>query len=220
MTESIINVFEEFYNALAVLTIDDEPIIDDDNIPIVMEIYQMVFREYNSFLADKNDIESLYQQELPDGTGVKRMSKTIYPLALEDNEGQTLSRQLFLLMANKMLNFIFSLQVGNKPLSNKMINGIEEHANVIFNNIIEFLTNAQNMNNIVWDQEIFNESKNLVKLEVLRARFKPSGIKELGVCKRCNSKELLFTEVQLRSADEPSSFRVVCRDCDFKWTMK
>lgn len=220
MTDSIIVTFEKFYNELAQITIDDELLLSDDNMMMVMEIYQMIFKDYNKFISDKNNIESVYQQELPEGTKVKKLTKEVYPLALIDDEQQTLVRQLYLSMANKMLNFIFSLQVNGKGLSNKIMNGIDEHAEVIFENIIAFINNNEDMDKMMWNQEIFNDAKNEIKLEIIRARFKPSGIKDLGVCKRCNSKELLFTEVQLRSADEPSSFRVVCRDCDFKWTMK
>lgn len=220
MTDAIITTFEKFYNDLSDITVDDELVLDDDNRVVVMEIYQMVFRDYNKYLSDSNTISSLYQYELPEGTRVVSLKKEEFNLDLLENEEQKLVRKLYQHNANKMLNLIYSLQIGKKGISNKMINDIDDNMQVIFENIIKSLKECKSMDNIIWDQEIFDESRNLVKLEIIRARFKPSGIKNLGVCKRCNSKELRFTEVQLRRADEPSSFRVECRDCDFRWTIK
>ena len=51
-----------------------------------------------------------------------------------------------------------------------------------------------------------------------RGRYK--GIKtEDGIlkCPRCKSMKTEYTEVQTRSADEPTTKKCVCNACDYRW---
>lgn len=46
---------------------------------------------------------------------------------------------------------------------------------------------------------------------------KPASMTDAFKCKRCLKRECVFTELQLRSSDEPSSMFITCINCGNRW---
>ena len=61
------------------------------------------------------------------------------------------------------------------------------------------------------------EAQQRVQEEIMHARFEKRGVVDLEDCSRCGSKEVFFTEKQLRRADEGSTIFFQCSACSHKW---
>lgn len=48
---------------------------------------------------------------------------------------------------------------------------------------------------------------------------KPAAMTDQFTCKRCRKRECSYTEVQLRSCDEPATLFIVCHSCGNRWRM-
>ena len=46
---------------------------------------------------------------------------------------------------------------------------------------------------------------------------RPAAMTDQFVCKRCKSRRCEYTELQLRSCDEPATLFITCCDCSFRW---
>ena len=48
---------------------------------------------------------------------------------------------------------------------------------------------------------------------------RPAAMTDQFVCRRCKSRRCEYTELQLRSCDEPATLFISCCDCSFRWRM-
>ncbi len=87
-----------------------------------------------------------------------------------------------------------------------------------FENTVSFLRGADSRNYILWEQNIMDEGRTKIAREIIIQRTEDTGIKGVGKCKFCNSKELVFSTRQLRSGDEPATIFIRCVLCQRQWT--
>jgi DNA-directed RNA polymerase subunit M/transcription elongation factor TFIIS len=62
----------------------------------------------------------------------------------------------------------------------------------------------------IMDKKIILE-KNIFEAE------KPKAMTDQFLCSKCKSRETVYSEVQLRSCDEPMSLFIRCIKCSHKW---
>ena len=86
-----------------------------------------------------------------------------------------------------------------------------------FDDVVDFLTDARDPGYIVWDQKSMDEGRVKVAREIVIQQAEEVGIKGVGKCRYCNSTELVFSQRQLRSGDEPASVFVRCVLCTKQW---
>lgn len=81
----------------------------------------------------------------------------------------------------------------------------------------EFLTRVQSSADIIFNSPLLREAqeKYQIDYEILRTKVKVAP----GVtpCPRCGSKEVVYVEKQIRSADEPMTIKFTCLACGKKW---
>ena len=114
------------------------------------------------------------------------------------------------------INQLFSLMIDgelimkNDIINKKLLTLYQQH----FAKIHKFLKSATK-EEILWygfdaiQQELLDEAE--------RMRYKPEGVKGLGICKRCQSENLHAEVKQTRSADEGMSTKYTCVDCGNIW---
>lgn len=86
-----------------------------------------------------------------------------------------------------------------------------------FSNLYDFLSNSSTPESILWDQPAMTDSHNKLAREISIRQDKDVGIKGVGKCKYCPSTELVFSQMQTRSGDEPMTIFVRCTQCSKKW---
>ena len=86
-----------------------------------------------------------------------------------------------------------------------------------FASILTFLEAQNSDDDVVFNQSIFNKPRLEIRDEIVRARYRPSGIKGIGVCIKCKSEELHRMDKQVRGLDEPMSIFYSCINCGASW---
>jgi hypothetical protein len=83
----------------------------------------------------------------------------------------------------------------------------------------EFLARVQSPGDIIFNSPLLKEAqdKYQVDYEILRTKVKVAP----GVtpCPRCGSREVVYVEKQIRSADEPMTIKFTCIACGKKWNI-
>lgn len=119
---------------------------------------------------------------------------------------------------DKVLEF---LEISVPMLISDILNasGIDEKEkrNILLEKIKEYINQIDTQLGSIWDLPLFDEPKKLIKDEVARARYKPSGIKGVYTCGKCGSKDVFAQEKQTRGCDEPMTTFFECVMCDHKW---
>ena len=86
-----------------------------------------------------------------------------------------------------------------------------------FAEVVDFLTDAPNLNYVLWDQESVEEGRIKEAREIAIQRAEETGVKGVGKCRYCASTELVFAVRFLRSGDEPATVFVRCILCGKQW---
>jgi hypothetical protein len=86
-----------------------------------------------------------------------------------------------------------------------------------FEEVIAFLEVVQRPNDILWNQESMDVGRRAVEREISVSMMGEVGIKGMGKCRFCQSTELVFSTIQIRSADEASDIKVRCVLCGNQW---
>ena len=86
-----------------------------------------------------------------------------------------------------------------------------------FESILDFIRDAPSPEFILWDQSAMNESRIKLAREITIHQAEQVGIKGVGKCRYCTSKELSFSMKQMRSGDEPMTVFVRCVLCNKQW---
>ncbi len=121
---------------------------------------------------------------------------------------------------NKLLRLKYSIT--NIPIISEDNNQVVlEIMGMLINNGFDYtynyLQNVSSYNALYWNQEIFDIGRSDVEREIARYRSKDVGITGVGTCKFCSSKELVFSQKQTRSADEPPTVIARCVNCNRTW---
>ena len=58
-----------------------------------------------------------------------------------------------------------------------------------------------------------------LKRDKIKYELKPEAMTTLFKCRKCNSRETSYYEVQTRSADEPMTQFITCLNCNNRWKM-
>jgi DNA-directed RNA polymerase subunit M/transcription elongation factor TFIIS len=82
---------------------------------------------------------------------------------------------------------------------------------------ISFLETVKNKEEAVWASPTLEEArkKSEINADILRSRER--GTTGVGKCPKCGGTELLFSEKQTRSADEPVTIFARCINCGNGW---
>jgi hypothetical protein len=86
-----------------------------------------------------------------------------------------------------------------------------------FEEVVKFLTGAPNPDYVLWAQKSLDEGRIKVAREAVIQQAEEVGVKGVGKCRYCNSTELVFSQRQLRSGDEPATIFVRCVLCTKQW---
>jgi len=91
--------------------------------------------------------------------------------------------------------------------------------NLKYDDVVDFLRDAENPEYILWEQPSLDEARNNLAREITVKLSEEKGIKNVGKCKYCNSKELVFVLKQTRSGDEGFKTFIRCVECQKHWTI-
>lgn len=86
-----------------------------------------------------------------------------------------------------------------------------------FDTIMTFIQDAPNPEFIIWDQTAMDESRTRLAREISVQQLEETGVKGIGKCRYCPSKELVFSMKQLQRGDEPMTVFVRCVLCGKQW---
>ncbi len=86
-----------------------------------------------------------------------------------------------------------------------------------FDATLGFIRNAPNAEFILWEQSSMDEARTKLNREITIQQADEVGVKGVGKCRYCASKELIFSMKQLRSGDEPMTVFVRCVLCNKQW---
>lgn len=86
-----------------------------------------------------------------------------------------------------------------------------------FDSVMEFIRSASDPEYILWDQTAMDESRTRLAREISVQQLEEMGVKGIGKCRYCASKELVFSMAQTRSGDEPMTVFVRCVLCGKQW---
>jgi DNA-directed RNA polymerase subunit M/transcription elongation factor TFIIS len=86
-----------------------------------------------------------------------------------------------------------------------------------FSRLYDFLSETTTPESVLWDQPAMTDSHNKLAREISIRQDKNVGIKGVGKCKYCPSTELVFSQMQTRSGDEPMTIFVRCTQCNKQW---
>lgn len=86
-----------------------------------------------------------------------------------------------------------------------------------FDATLKFIRNAPNPEFILWEQSSMDEARTKLNREITIQQADEVGVKGIGKCRYCASKELIFSMKQLRSGDEPMTVFVRCVLCNKQW---
>jgi DNA-directed RNA polymerase subunit M/transcription elongation factor TFIIS len=92
--------------------------------------------------------------------------------------------------------------------------------NIGYENVMEFLVEAETPDYVVWEQPSMDESRDNLAKEIAIKLTEEKGIKGVGKCIYCNSNELIFALKQTSSGDEGSTTFIRCVECGRNWRMK
>lgn len=211
---SFVTKFTLFFDDILQYKLDDRLLFTDKNIDLVMELLNYIFKDLNKL--NNHYVKRIFEYKLPKQTTIIEDSLKL-DVDLNGSKKQENSIVFIKSLIENMVDFIFNLRYDNEPLSNDVLYEIMNHLDIIFDDLKLYYRKYDNYTDLIWNQDSFNEAKENIKMEIIRAKFKPSGITDFGNCRQCRSKNLHVVEKQLRSADEPSSFLITCLYCNFHW---
>lgn len=89
--------------------------------------------------------------------------------------------------------------------------------NLGYSDTLEFLKRVNSSRDIIFNSPLMKQAqeKQMIDLEILRTKIEvtPGAIS----CPRCASREIIYVEKQVRSADEPATIFFTCVACNKKW---
>lgn len=88
-------------------------------------------------------------------------------------------------------------------------------------NGIEFLRTVRNSDDLTYGSPLMKSAreKYVMDLEILRVKIEVIPGTGQFTCRRCHGNNVLYAEKQMRSADEPTSIKLRCVDCDHHWVI-
>jgi DNA-directed RNA polymerase subunit M/transcription elongation factor TFIIS len=179
-----------------------------------MEMLHQMFADMNQ--SHLHHIKWIYEYRLPKDTTLQPLIMNP-KITLHGSKKQAKIIQFIEQLVPKLISFIFGLQVNNEPLSQDILDEIEVHLDKYVTALKVYYKKYDNEEDLIWHQDIFLEAQESVKMEIIRAKYKPLGITDYGHCPQCNSKNLHVVEKQTRSSDEPSTLFITCLYCNFNW---
>ena len=207
-----------FYNQLTILLSlqkDDHFVLNDKNMEKNIELTNILFKDLNN-IHQSEYINQILNVKLPEDTyrfvsiknsdDVKKLTK---------NKKQNNTAALFDHLSSKMVHYLQSIvDENNNTLTQDILDDIMLQYQIKFKNIINTITD----DNFIWNQDVFKEAKNSVLEEIIHARFEKRGIVGIENCPVCGSREVSFTEKQIRRADEGSTIFFQClANSEHKW---
>lgn len=200
-------------NHLLNLKNEDKFILRDKTLDLTLEIINMLFKDLNQ-IGLNYYITTIVGVYLPDNTYIYQQQPINQIIKLNKNDKQKKTALLLETTTNKMISFINNIKdQNNQELSPMIIDSIIENYKILFKTINQLLLEPD----FIWNQSIFDEAKKRIQEEIINARFEKKGVIDLENCSRCGSKEVLFTEKQIRRADEGSTIFFQCTACSHKW---
>ncbi len=194
-----LNLFKELSLPLLDITYTNgKLILTDKRLDVAVEIGNLLFRLNDQLHYDNEEFEIVKLL-----TGSKKQKKVIH-------------------LFNFMISYLIYRMTNQKTETGEMlIDGInhqlDKHIRQRFNDIAEYMSSAENPNDIIWNQSLFDDIRSKIKDDIVRARYKPTGTKGFGKCGRCNSEELYVNEKQTRGLDEPQTVLFLCLSCGHNW---
>lgn len=189
---------------------NDKTIINDKHVDAAVELIPQLYHFDLPLLKSKQRI-------------IKPNNYDINKPIIKSTHKQEKIAQLFETIIYKFLDELYSIySVDDDDYVLNDINIIEElktNSNESYENVINKLKVAKDYDDLLWNQDLFDDVKTEIAEEIERARFKPSGTKGLGKCGRCGSEELYITSKQTRACDEGSVNKYTCLACDNQWTI-
>jgi len=88
-----------------------------------------------------------------------------------------------------------------------------------FDKTYSFLQRVSHPTSIIFDSALMNpiHEKYFLDLDILKTKVKVT--QGVTPCPRCGSREVIYVEVQTRSADEPMTVKFTCISCGKKWNI-
>jgi DNA-directed RNA polymerase subunit M/transcription elongation factor TFIIS len=215
--EYFINLIVDNVNELFNLTFtNDKEIIRNNRPDVVMEIINMLFREINEL--EENSEVTIYGIN---GKYIKNDSQEYDgKLDLKYTKKQNDTAKFFESIIIMVVNRLNNITINNKPILKNNKKQLETVINERFNEVTDFLESVSTYDDIIWQQQLFDSVRAEIKEDIKRSQYKPSGIKGMGVCRRCGSEELYVLSKQTRSGDEGMATKYTCVSCSFQWTIK
>lgn len=214
MTAIFVDTLESFFQDMLEYRLGDHLMFRDKHFPFVMEMLHQMFVDLNQ--SHQHHIKYIYDYKLPKETTLVEFPMNT-KITLNGSKKQVKIITFIEQLVPKLISFIFGLRVGNELLDQNSMDEIEVHLDKFITGLKLYYKKYDNEEDLIWNQDIFQESKEAVKMEIIRAKYKPSGITDYGACPQCNSKNLHVVEKQTRSSDEPSTLFITCLYCNFNW---
>jgi len=196
-------------------------IILDKKSDVFIEILNMLFKDIND-IEQNTEIKTLFGVSF-DKYHYYNKNNENKKITIKSNKKQLYTAKLMESIINTIINKLSDIVDENEELlisNNINRNKLEVGIDITFNNVIEFLNNVNNDQDIIWQQSIFNTVKIKITDEIARAQYKPSGVKGMGTCRRCDSEELYVITKTTTSCDEGQANEYTCLTCGNKWMIR
>ena len=191
-------------------------ILKDKNPDVLMEILNMLFRDIND-LKENDVVNRIFDVDLEEDYTYHYKSQKSKSVQLEGTKKQTHTLKLLESMIVNIVDRLFSIDdlLTDKAMRKKIESGIVDR----YYAVIAFIE-SRDQYHIIWDQPLFDGIKLEILEDIKRLQHKPSGVKGMGVCRKCGSEELRIYTKQTRGGDEGQTSEYICVACSFKWVVK
>lgn len=214
MTAIFVDTLESFFQEMLDYKLGEHLMFRDKHFSFAMEMLHQLFADLNQ--SHQHHIKYIFEYKLP-----KDVTIVDFPInakvTLHGSKKQVKLITFIEQLVPKLLSFIFGLRINNDALGQNMMDEIEIHLDKFVTGLKNYYKQYDNEEDLVWNQDIFKDAQEAVKMEIIRAKYKPSGITDYGNCLQCNSRNLHVVEKQTRSSDEPSTLFITCLYCNFNW---
>ena len=86
-----------------------------------------------------------------------------------------------------------------------------------FDEVMAYAFKKNSASELYWTLPIFDAGRAKVQKEISLIQLEEVGVTEIGRCRHCSGKELVFAQKQTRSGDEPMTVFVRCVQCEHRW---
>lgn len=111
----------------------------------------------------------------------------------------------------------FIIDIQRKDVLNEIIGMLRDGT---FDDVVDFLISATSPEYILWEQKSMDAARGKLEKEIAIQQTEEIGIKGVGKCRYCPSKELVFAMRQTRSGDEPLQGTARCVQCQKSWKIQ